>query len=449
MISFLTRNVQRGFTYVRENPNLILILLLILVLPVILWYTNQQYLSAGLENQDRLQKDRIGLMQDVIHSLLVAADYDPSVVQRELDRIAELNPDITEFRVAKRQGTDIVPIAALDQAVLGRPVENPQFYMNALVEVNDESLIFPTRENGERVWYTYRAIESNTGEIYFVYTKLSLASVDAAFAANTSSANWSFVYLYLFIIILAVWHIKMTDYRYLYQQMKKANEMKDLFTNTIAHELRAPLTAIRGYATMVEEKVEGEPKTYAQRVNQSSQRLIAIVNDLLDVARLQSGKLSVEKAKTDLSPVISAVLEELRASAEEKSLELLSEGTDTAHVVQIDETRFHQALSNLVSNAIKYTQAGSVTVALSETKEKVEVRVKDTGMGIESADQKKLFAPFFRVDSTDVSQITGTGLGMWITQELIERMGGTIGVESIKDVGTHVVISLPKGKDAK
>jgi signal transduction histidine kinase len=109
-----------------------------------------------------------------------------------------------------------------------------------------------------------------------------------------------------------------------------------------------------------------------------------------------------------------------------------------------DGKRLHQALTNLVSNAIKYTNKGTISLSLDDKYAYVEIRVKDTGMGISSDDQKKIFAPFFRVENEDVSKITGTGLGMWITKELIELMGATIGVESIKGVGTHVVITLPK-----
>jgi signal transduction histidine kinase len=102
-----------------------------------------------------------------------------------------------------------------------------------------------------------------------------------------------------------------------------------------------------------------------------------------------------------------------------------------------------------VSNAIKYTQNGAIELSIEEKSAYIEVRVKDTGMGISAEDQKKLFAPFFRVANEDVSKITGTGLGMWITKQLIELMGATIGVESIKGVGTHIVISIPKAHSQK
>ncbi len=97
----------------------------------------------------------------------------------------------------------------------------------------------------------------------------------------------------------------------------------------------------------------------------------------------------------------------------------------------------------MVSNALKYTKTGTITVALEKVKGRYEIRVKDTGMGISAEDQRRLFAPYFRVASPDVDRTTGTGLGMWITKRMIEEMGGSIDVESIKGVGTHIVISFP------
>ena len=249
----------------------------------------------------------------------------------------------------------------------------------------------------------------------------------------------------MFILALAYWHIRLTDYRYLYIKVRKANEMKDLLTNMIAHELRAPLTAIRGYASMIGEATQDpDQQIYAVRVKDSAERLLVIVNDLLEVARIQSGKLSVEKEVFDVSEVIIAVTDELHVSALEKNIKLSHTGAIETHLIEGDRKRLHQAMTNLVSNAIKYTKDGAIELVIEEKVATVEVRVKDTGMGISAEDQKKLFAPFFRVENEDVSKITGSGLGMWITKQLLELMGAKIGVESIKGVGTHVVVKLNK-----
>lgn len=113
-------------------------------------------------------------------------------------------------------------------------------------------------------------------------------------------------------------------------------------------------------------------------------------------------------------------------------------------MVLIDGKRLHQAFTNLVSNSIKYTKEGKIEITLEDKNKVYEIRIKDTGMGIAAKDQKNLFAPFYRVENDDVSQITGTGLGMWITRQLLELMGAKIEVESIKGVGTHIVVTINK-----
>jgi len=382
-------------------------------------------------------------MQDVLTSLLYATEFDSTIAQSELERINSLNPDIVEFRVAKREGSEIIPLAAVNKELVGIPEQYPQLFMDSMIRL-DESIIFAGVNEEGREWHVYRAMERGVGDYYFIYTKVSFKAIDELFASSTRDAMVSLVFIYIFVAGLAYWHIRQTDYHYLYSEVQKANEMKDLFTNMIAHELRAPLTAIRGYSSMIEEKADGPEKEHSIRIRESSERLIAIVNDLLDVARIQSGKLSTGKEEVNVSAVVLKVLDELAVSGQEKSISLVPEGTRVPHLVVADQKRFHQALTNLVSNAIKYTKEGSIKVAIEDKREQVEIRVKDTGMGISSDDQKKLFAPFFRVASNDVSQITGTGLGMWITKQLIELMNGQISVESIKGVGTHIVVTFPK-----
>lgn len=444
MISRLLYALEAGVRSLAHHPQIVFALLLVIVLPLAFLYSGNQFLEAGKAYQDRLQKDRVGILHDSFVMLLDATEYDADAISMQLRSVAEINPDITKFRVAKLEKGEIIPIAALSDEILGVPEEEKVLYQNATVRV-DESIIFEFFVDGERMWQAFRAISTETGDIYFVMNEFSLAGPDVLLQSRMNVAYLTLGIIYLLVLGIAYWLVRITNYRYLYTKAQQAIETKDLFTNMIAHELRAPLTAIRGYASMITEdtNIDSENKKYASRVHDSSERLLAIVNDLLDVARIQSGKLTIEKKLIDISNIIVAVTEELEPSAQQKHIELVHTGTDNSHTAQIDPKRMHQAITNLVSNAIKYTKEGKIEVAIEEKSKVVEIRVKDTGMGISAEDQQKLFAPFFRVDSSDVSQITGTGLGMWITRQLIELMGASIGVESIKGVGTHIVVSIP------
>lgn len=443
MISRILYALERALQYIKDHPQLFFILILIFVIPLLFLYSGQQFLEVSRANQERLEHDRIGIMHDVFVSLVQVNGVDDLwPVRNEIVDLVKDNPDFEVFRVTERKDGVYVPQVSLDEAVLGAP-DNPDFYRYSY-SYEGESLVSDIYVDGVRYVQGVRQFELD-GKDFFVLTVNSREAVDKLFAQRTREALFSLIFVYVFILGLAYWHIKLTDYRYLYIQMRKANEMKDLFTNMIAHELRAPLTAIRGYASMIDEAIEDpEQKKYAIRVRESSERLLAIVNDLLDVARIQSGKLSVEQETFDISEVVIAVTDELHVSAYEKQIKLTHTGAIETHLVEGDRKRMHQALTNLVSNAIKYTPDGAIELSVEEKYSTVEIRVKDTGMGISSEDQKKLFAPFYRVQSDDVSKITGTGLGMWITKQLIELMGGQIAVESIKGVGTHLVLTLPK-----
>lgn len=444
MIRVITKAFTRAITYVRQHTQVVFVLLLLFIMPLLFLYSGQQFLEVGRANQDRLQKDRVGLLQDAFTSLVLVHESSDELIQTEIERIAVLNPDIEGFSVAKSEGGDIIPVAALDTDTIGKPEEETDLYRSAAVRV-DESLIFEAQTPVGRMWYAYRAFENQQGELYFITTDFDLSTIDDLFALRERRAYYSLSIIYLFIAMLAYWHVRLTDYRYLYSKAQKQIKTKDVFTNMIAHELRAPLTAIRGYASMLEESsLDDTQKTYTQRIRQSSERLIALVGDLLDVARLQSGKLTAEKKPVDISQIIVRTIEELNISSKEKNIALSQTGTDKQHMINGDEKRLQQALTNLVSNAIKYTKQGGIELSVEEKALAVEVRVKDTGMGISAQDQKQLFAPFYRVQSEAVDKITGTGLGMWITKQLVELMGATIEVESIKGVGTHIVLIFPK-----
>lgn len=431
------------YTYVKQHPQVLFALMLLFVIPLLFLYTGQRFLEVGTYNQDRLQKDKVGIMHDALVSLSVATDMNLAIIDDQLRLLAEQNPDITELKLLEATGAGIIPLIATDSSVLGIPEKNSEPYSSAQL-LRNESIIFESVESGDRVWYGYRAFTTTPGNEYFIYTKSSLAAVDQLFANREFDAYASLLFIYIFLLLLAIWHIKLTDYRYLYTEARQAIETKDLFTHMIAHELRAPLTAIRGYASMLKEHAtEDSAKQQAERIELSSERLITIVSDLLDIARLQSRKLEIDSNMVDLTRVLRSVVAEFIPVAVQKGCALVWNDTNEPQTIFADEKRVHQILTNIISNSIKYTEKGSVTITTQKHRTHAEVRIKDTGAGISAEDQKKLFAPFFRTKDAESSTTTGTGLGMWITKELIELMGGTIGVESIQGVGTQIVMNFP------
>lgn len=440
----LITTIRSGLRYVRDHPQLLTTLVLITVIPVAFLVSGQQFLNAARDNQERLEKDRIGMMHDLFASFMRSSTFNPTLIQIEIESLSALNPDITKFHVARKEGKDVRIIAALDREQINTLATEPNTYRIGNTNPN-ESIISPYAAHGVRYWQSFRLVSTDTNSDYYIFIETSLAHIDSLFADRIMKAYYWLIGLIVIVLLLLFRHVRLIDYGYLYRETKKANEMKDLFTNMIAHELRAPLTAMRGYASMIRERagIDDTTKKNATEIEAAAGRLVVVVSDLLDVARIQSGKLAIENADVHLSGLVRSVVEAMQPEAAKKHIELFVQ--DAAGDVRVigDEKRLYQAFTNLVSNAIKYTKEGTITVALERFKDRIEIRVKDTGMGISSEHQKELFAPYSRITNDETKAITGTGLGMWITKQLIELMGGSIGVESIKNVGTHVVVTLP------
>src|SRR5262245_11977658 len=229
-------------------------------------------------------------------------------------------------------------------------------------------------------------------------------------------------------------------------ERKAAERMKDEFVATVSHELRTPLTALRGHVELVLDG-DGGPVTDLQRrflqvATQSADRLGALINDLLDVARIEAGRVQLRKELVDLRAVLREVSATFRIEATRRELAFREELDGLPPVVG-DRDRLIQLFGNLVSNAIKYTRTGEVCVAARPAYGTVEVVVHDTGVGMTPEEQRQLFTKFFRSRDRSGPDPGGTGLGLVIVKGIVEAHGGTLGVESRPGVGTDIRVVLP------
>ncbi len=229
----------------------------------------------------------------------------------------------------------------------------------------------------------------------------------------------------------------------------EVEQMKRELVSIATHELRTPITGIKGYLDMILQgdtgRVNPETKEMIEEVVKINQRLADLVDDLLNVGRIEEGRIQIKPVPMDLGKLVSEVIKELSIQAKDKGLELKSEigNSDDKYKVKADPERVRQVLINLIGNAIKYTAAGKVEIALEKKEGKVFCHVKDTGYGVSPEEQKKLFAKFYRVKTDKTRTITGTGLGLWITKKLVEMMGGEIRVSSVEGKGSDFCFSSP------
>jgi signal transduction histidine kinase len=229
------------------------------------------------------------------------------------------------------------------------------------------------------------------------------------------------------------------------ERLRDLDRMKDEFVSLVSHELRTPLTSIRGYLElMIEEQgdLTPEQRRFLTVVDRNSQRLLDIVGDLLFLAQIDAGKLAIELDEVDLEQVVRECVETSRPLAEAREIELVTSVTSVPRV-RGDHARLAQVLDNLVSNALKFTPEGRVTVALTAVDGRAIVQIQDTGIGVPPEEQPKLFERFFRSSRATEDAIPGTGLGLAITKAIVERHGGRISLTSEENQGTCVRVELP------
>ena len=238
-----------------------------------------------------------------------------------------------------------------------------------------------------------------------------------------------------------------------------ANRAKSTFLSNMSHDIRTPMNAIIGFTTLAISNIDDKDrvKDYLAKALTSSNHLLSLINDVLDMSRIESGKIHLEEVEVNLSDVLHDLKTIVSGQIYAKQLELYMDVMDvTDEDVYCDKTRLNQILLNILSNAIKFTPAGgTVSVRVRQLAGKVhgcgqyEFRVKDNGIGMSPEFAQKIFDPFERERTSTVSQIQGTGLGMAITKNIVDMMGGAINVQTAQGKGTEFIICLPMRTQAE
>ena len=234
------------------------------------------------------------------------------------------------------------------------------------------------------------------------------------------------------------------------RKLKAFDKLKDEFLSVASHELRTPMTAIKGFISMIEEGDYGEVgdklRTPLRDIEISTDRLIKLVNDMLNISRIEAGRLKFAISEFFINDLLSDIVSSLQPLAKEKRISLEISEFEKIRV-QGDEDKVRQILDNLIGNALKFTDKGGVTLSKRSKDEEIEILVADTGIGIAQEDQGKLFKKFELIQPQDVGRPTGSGLGLYISREIARKMGGDVWLErSIKDKGSTFVFSLPLAK---
>jgi len=233
------------------------------------------------------------------------------------------------------------------------------------------------------------------------------------------------------------------------ERAEESDRLKSAFLATMSHELRTPLNSIIGFAGILNQGLAGplndEQKKQLGMVQNSAHHLLELINDVLDISKIEAGQLEIARNPFDLRGSLDKVVNLVSPMAERKGLPIYLHMTDTIDKFTGDQRRVEQILINLLNNAIKFTEMGEIKVSCSLRDSKVILSVSDTGIGIKPEDIETIFEPFRQIDTGLSRKYEGTGLGLSITRKLVNMMGGEIHVKSKEGVGSTFSVILPIG----
>jgi signal transduction histidine kinase len=298
----------------------------------------------------------------------------------------------------------------------------------------------------QKVWNVVVPLETESEQITLLHLKLDTRSVQGILDRTTRDS------IIVMVVLIIVTLILLANHFYFYlrslktQQLEELDKLKDEFISMAAHELRSPMTALNGYLDMLKDNISPEelPKIQSDLdvLDGLIKDLNTLINDLLDVSRLEQGRLKVEVSDVKINEIVQSVVTAVKPQASQKGL-VLNFTPQEVPIIKSDPNRLKQVVTNLVNNSVKYTLKGNVTVLVTPKQNQVEVSVKDTGIGIPAEELPKLFGRFHRIQDKQTSEVRGTGLGLWITKQIVELLGGKIHAESIYGTGTNITFTIP------
>ena len=226
---------------------------------------------------------------------------------------------------------------------------------------------------------------------------------------------------------------------------EQANRMKSEFLANMSHELRTPLNGIIGLAELLSLEIENDDmREHAETIRDSGQHLMVVLNEVLDLAKIEANRVTLNIQTIDLKALLTAIAALHRFNTSIKGVELVTELPDGPCEIETDPVRLRQVIDNLLSNAVKFTQEGRITVGVREQKEQILISITDSGIGIPQEDQSRIFEPFYQAENFLTRHHRGTGLGLSLARRMVEMMGGRLDVEAAQGQGSTFTVTLPR-----
>lgn len=463
MIIFNKISIREFIANNREALQIIYGVILIILIPVLIAYNTIFIINKYNASADVALQRQALIVGRSVYALLKDDLGKSEAIQKKVDEVFGKNSEIQELSVIEPEGDDFKVIASSQKSDIGKKV-NFYYYKMAWLQPDNDGLATDSLKlaaikgdegflkgfsTEDRFWLVSLPMSDALGKKQALLNiKISSKIIDDLTNDNRNASIYVLLTTILIVVLFLAVTVRLWDYAILYRKIKEVDQMKDEFISIASHELRTPLTVTKGYLSMILEgtfgKIENpEIEKALNTAARSNGRLEGLVEDLLNVSRIEQGRFQMENKNIDLQPILQEIVSQLKVNADEKKLVLeYLEPDKKLPLISADPERLKQVLINLIGNAVKYTEKGSVKITTQVKDKTMEIKIVDTGIGMSPEEQKHLFEKFYRAQNEKTGKIIGTGLGLWITKQIVELMNGKIIFESMKDVGTHITLSL-------
>lgn len=438
----------------KENTQFIYSLILIFLIPssIILntfWGIQKFQKNIGIE----LQKKSV-LAKTILAKSMADSLEKEDVLQTKIEEITQADTEVKEITILKQIEDGFQVVASSDVNNLGLAYKSLE-YSSAWVEEKDITSVSSQSSNNERYQVIISPLKNtDSDKVALLNMKISLSDIDTIIKKTLTESLILLSITIFFVLLLLFNHFHFFEYAVLLKRLREVDRMKDNFISMASHELKTPMAAIKGYMSMIFEgvagKVDQKARVHLEKILANIKRLDALVDALLDVSRLEQGRMKFDMQGIDITQVLSEVTSEIKVQADEKKLKFEYQPLPPPHpFIFIDSDRLSQVFENVINNAIKYTFKGGVSIYHRIEEDRLKTIVQDTGIGMSKQDMKDLFKRFYRIKNEKTADIPGTGLGLWITKEIVIRMNGQIYIESKENIGSIVTIIFPIIKERK
>jgi len=458
----MNNNGNKYLSFLNNNKQVIYSLFIIILIPFMMAINTWVVLRQQQFDLDAALRDKAIIAAQGLNTSISDDLSDPKKIQSKIDFFFNVTSEVKYVAIINKIGDDFKVLASIDSLEVGRNIDGQMRTLLGTAWFGDgafaQEITSPENKKygekkiayNERLFQVIVPLKNAKGDyVYLANIWVSAASTDYI---NQQTLVKAFVTV-IIVLFLVMSNARLFQYALLFQKLKEVDQMKDDFISTASHELKTPLTLIKGNVSMIIEDYDKIPKADQKKMlNQvfdNTNRLNLLVSDLLDVSRIEQNRIKLEFEPVDILELVDKVFNEYEGQAKEKGLKLIKTFKTEKAVSSLDRAKFEQVLVNLVGNGIKYTKEGEVEIIIASDAKGHSVCIRDTGVGMDELERKNLFSKFYRVRNDDTEAIQGTGLGLWITKQLIEVMKGTIMVDSIKGVGSQFTVIFPSTSDVR